>query len=464
MFHPTPLRLVFSVFLLVHCLHLAGQKGVVFEGEQIAHFARSSSLTEEFNDFQIIRLDVPSIDDYVHHKEYDGLISLSIGRKHLWRLLLLEHDIRSTKWIQGGRSDLRSRNITFRGMIYDNADSKVRFSINGHFFSGFIDDGENRYFIEPLRNFLKAAPDLYILYQTRDIRDTGEKALCGAGAKHHEHLEATSANKARTQPPACLTTEVAIALDFSYVDHHGGYTNAVNQAITVMNNLDPNFDSAFESDIDFEIVEIFAATTAAEDPAEWTSTVDGDELLSNFRSWGNSGGFLSDFDLGQLWTKRNFHYEDSYGVVGLAYVGTACNYSRYHLLEHYSSNADKLRVLTAHEIGHNFGAGHDTLSAYIMKPSVNQSATTFSQMSIDAVNLSLGSRSCLSDCNLPCPDGMTITLGDPVGNYEAGNIIRTIGTVTVTSASTLDAPEVQLYPNFSSTSGVVFEIRNDGCN
>ncbi len=439
-----------------------------FEAELLPDFARSGILFSHFERFSVFQLDIEAINQHVRQPDYDGRLDLLIG-DHRWPLLLTEHDIRGNHW----KSRLRQngkvltltnlQNITFRGHLLENAESMVRLSIKSDLLYGMIDDGETKFFIEPLSNFDQAQPQLFVVYRADDVKPDEHGSLCGVTAKEklQERIEAN--HQGRSSPPACLITELAIALDFSYVDHHNGYTSAVDQAISVMNTVDPNFDEVFESDIEFEIVEMFVSTTPADDPVQWTDTLDGGVLLSNFRSWGNSGGFVGEFDLAQLWTKRNFHYENKYGVVGLAYVGTTCYYSRYHLLEHYTSNPDKLRALTAHEIGHNFGANHDTLTTYIMRSSVNPDAVTFSQMSSDAVNASLASRTCLSDCNLTCHENVTILMGDPGGNFEAGITIRTIGSVTISTSSVFDAPEVQLYPNFSTASGVSFEVRTDGC-
>ena len=101
----------------------------------------------------------------------------------------------------------------------------------------------------------------------------------------------------------------------------------------------------------------FVSTCELCDP--WTTSTDALDLLSNFRTWGNAGGFSNGtgYDLAQLWTARDICYLGSCSTVGLAYIGVVCGFSRYHILEDFSTNATSLRVLTSHEIGHNFNCG-----------------------------------------------------------------------------------------------------------
>ncbi|NND08959.1 MAG: hypothetical protein HKN87_21515 [Saprospiraceae bacterium] len=178
---------------------------------------------------------------------------------------------------------------------------------------------------------------------------------------------------------------MAIALDYSYVSSNGGETSAVNKAIGVMNTVDMYFDDSFNTDVDFAIVEMFVSTCAQCDPSTWTSTLDALELLNNFGTGAaGTSGFSTDFDLGQIWTNRNIEYEGNSYVVALAWRPGVC-YSKYHLLEDYTNNHNRLSTLTAHEIGYNFGSKHDTIPGHIMYSSVNGSGS-WSQLSKDAIN------------------------------------------------------------------------------
>jgi len=73
-------------------------------------------------------------------------------------------------------------------------------------------------------------------------------------------------------------------------------------------------------------------------------------VLSQFSKAVNSG----DFCLAHLLTKRDFGC-----VVGLAYVGTLCRKSANTAWTKVSASAASVVHIMAHEVGHNFGSGHD---------------------------------------------------------------------------------------------------------
>ena len=294
-----------------------------------------------------------------------------------------------------------------------------------------------------------------------EIRDSEDTHICGMILMEKATHAQESWAKKRSAMPPCLTAELAIAMDTAYINHLGGKIAAINQVISVMNTVDPNFEGAFDSDIDFQIVECF---TPDEDPEEWSDGVNGAVILQEFRSWSHSGGFINDFDIGQMWTTRDFHYLNDFGAIGVAYIKTVCGFSRFHLLEHTSGSSPSvadLRVLTAHEIGHNFGARHDTVTTdFIMKPALNASATEFSSQSKDYINPFLSIINCLTPCGTPCDYLIEVSTS---GDYEAMGLIHTSGSVTIGANSLFNAPEVVLNPNFTAITGVVFEISNDGC-
>ena len=164
-----------------------------------------------------------------------------------------------------------------------------------------------------------------------------------------------------------------------------------------MNSVAGSYEGAFDKDIKFEIVEHYVSSCATCDP--WPSTTDGNQLLSSFSSWGSSG-FTNRHDLGQLWTSRDFCGQSSCGTIGLAWIRAVCGSGRYHILEDFTTVAWQLRVLTVHEIGHNFGANHVNGSGYIMTPSVSTNTTTWSPTSISSINQALDAFTCLEDCVL----------------------------------------------------------------
>ncbi len=396
-------RLVWMASVILYSASLSLAQENFFQAFIVEDHGRSGVLTQYFVEPTIISLDAQRLDEYVRRGDYQGQISLQIGSDRIWNMMLTEHDIRGAEYVAmvatpSGIQELpRSRNITFQGHLIGDPESAVRLSIDGNFIFGYIQQADDLYFIEQRRNFEKAVPaNHYIFYHENTVLDAFTENKCGVTLmKNADNLvEEKRKQRSAGAVAPCIATELAVAADWSYSQDHGGTQGAINQSIAVMNTVIPNYSGSFSSDIDFQIVEHFISGCSTCDP--WSSSTDPSTLLSSFRTWGPSG-FSNTFDLGQLWTDRDF----TGSTVGLAYVGTVCGFSRYHILQDYTTSATSLRVLTAHEIGHNFDCSHDASGApYIMAPSVN-SSSAWSSASISSVNSYISGVSCLEAC---CPD------------------------------------------------------------
>lgn len=83
-------------------------------------------------------------------------------------------------------------------------------------------------------------------------------------------------------------------------------------------------------------------------------------------------------------------------VVGLAYVGSACE-SGYKGFVVSTQQLELASRIVAHEFGHVLGAVHDTTQCGtgIMNPYISQSLTTYTQCSIDAIESNLDGYTCM---------------------------------------------------------------------
>ena len=116
---------------------------------------------------------------------------------------------------------------------------------------------------------------------------------------------------------------------------------------------------------------------------------------------------LSATGLTHLFTGRQLDGD----TAGVAYTLALCSqrFAASLTMAHNSAALDTL--ITAHEIGHVFGAPHDGTEQcastpqgqYIMTPTLNTSVTSFSQCSLDQINAVIDSYSCVVALPPPAP-------------------------------------------------------------
>ncbi len=273
-------------------------------------------------------------------------------------------------------------------------DVDARLTLNKDYFSGLFRKGKAYYYIEPLSQFIPSAPPhSYVAYKASDVIPV-ENATCGAAQVRRKKKEIMQSILNKTGN--CYEVELAIASDGLMFQKYGSVTAVENHNITVMNNVAGNWDDEFADEIQFIIVEQYVSTSPSADP--WTSSTNPNALLNSFTAWGPTG-FSQTHDLGQLWTDRDFDGS----TIGIAWVGVVCTSNRYHCLQDFSSNAEFLRVLTSHEIGHNFDALHDASgSPYIMAPAVSTS-TQWSSASVTDINAHIAAKAAPNGCLAACP-------------------------------------------------------------
>ena len=156
-------------------------------------------------------------------------------------------------------------------------------------------------------------------------------------------------------------SDIACDADFEFFQLNGSNaTSVVNDIENVLNNVSLLYDR--DVNISYEVTTIVVRTTAA-DP--YTTTVMND-LLCEFRNkWNTSPENEIQRDVAQLFTGKQI----TGNVIGLAWLGVVCNQAgndcgavgnlAYSCVESRFTNiADFRTSLSAHELGHNWQAGH----------------------------------------------------------------------------------------------------------
>ena len=196
---------------------------------------------------------------------------------------------------------------------------------------------------------------------------------------------------------ALKQAEMATEADYEYFQQYGSNQSSVNAAIlSIMNGVAGIYEA--QLNLTFSLTYQHVWTVSA-DPYTFTNS---SQLLVQFENYWETNvrpGHPS--DMVHLWTGKDL---DS-NVVGLAYLGTVCGNHRYGLSQDLHDSSYDV-PLSAHEIGHNFNANHDSCSGsdrFLMCPYVIQNATAFSATSLSAINNFVASVSCLSTVTPPPP-------------------------------------------------------------
>lgn len=373
-------------------------------------------LDQQFSEYQTMRLDHQAF--YQHYLANNGVINfgLQIDRRAPLQLSLAPYELRATDYQlqlqeesgRVSRSGPNTRTAVHRGSVAnaDGAMGEAVFTFDEQFVLGRWDQNGTTYFLEPLWRFVRDADrDLYVVYRQEDAIIPED--FCGTDVSHGHfgpaHLKEIAKPKADGQEKIvgeCLITEIALASDFElFVDLGSSATSVENFFFNNLANVQTNYDNEFDDEIVFEVVTTFIATCNATSCDPWTNNTNAGTLLNDFQDWGQSGGFGGvTYDVATLWTGRNFNG----GTIGVAWLSGLCTNLRYNTCENFSSSSQLLRVLWAHELGHNFGSGHDNSGTWIMSPSVNTS-TQWSTQSQNAINNLIASVSCLSSCGVSEP-------------------------------------------------------------
>jgi len=425
----------------------------------------SAALDKQFEAYQLFEADPDALRRELQKDSISTELHLRIGAWPIWNLQMEAHDLRAPDFqlvVQGpnGRSTLeRSENKTYRGAQSGNPDAAARMTVDRNFLYGLVEKGEEVYYFEPaeyLDSTIRSG--IYVAYKASDVKQ--QSHTCGTNDAHqHGPKPAPEAGRMMMQ---CYGVEMGLAADYSLFSQYGSVTATENFMLGVLNNVQTNYDNEFNNEIEFQVQGFFISTCPSCDP--WTSSNNAGALLNSFANWGNGGGFGFNHSLATLWTNRNL----SGSTIGIAYVGGFCTSNRYNVCQRFTLNAEQLRVLQSHEIGHNFSATHDAPNSnFIMAPSVNTSNqwSLASQNAINGnINASANNPFCFSACGGGGPGGPGVlppeaAIGAPVTEACPGSVLQFIDESTndpvswewtfqggVPSTSTAQNPVVQ-YPN-----------------
>jgi hypothetical protein len=299
----------------------------------------------------------------------------------------------------------------YQGAIEGVPGSWARISVQDGLPRGMIWDGSELFIVDAAPNGVNYGAAGTVMFKLSDAvleqgisftgdteetpRDAAEAydALVGElGARTHA-LQAGVATEA---------VKISILGDAAYLRRYADETQARDAILTRLNNVDGIFSSQLGVELQVVSVNLTGAL-----PAGISATTDSSALLADVGQLRLNTPALSATGLTHLFTGQDLDGNNA----GRAYTLALCSkrYAASLTMAHSSVALDTL--ITAHEIGHVFGAPHDGTEqcastpqdGYIMAANLDSSVTSFSRCSLDEINEVMDSYACVVPLPPPSP-------------------------------------------------------------
>lgn len=430
---------------------------------------RLSTLDEKFSDYTIFSMDTRQLNDLRKSTSQTFSANISLSKNQSWDLVLIPNDLRAASYqaivyTDKGEQTWDYEVHTYKGYANQNTENEVRLTIKDDHVSGYISEGDDLYYIEPVRQIVKSSnSNDFVIYLTSDMTQTTNITCQADHLQEGVEIVENDATLKSGGAAGCYTLELAIEADYEYYQIHGDESN--NIIMGIMNEVEGVYSTDFGLDIDITYQGLY---TTENDPYSDSITTSG-YIISEFRNYWNSNKQDVHRDLAHLFTGRSMN-----GVsVGVAFTNATCSSVSfaYGVSQNIASFANSRFVLTAHEIGHNLNAQHShgescSGGGSIMCSGVQPGAFYFSEAAKTAISAKLNA---ITDClGGSKPGGLTADTGCSTvnltweGSADADYAVRVRPTGTV-AWTNYDSPTNTLQIDNLEAQEYEFQVRK-GCN
>ncbi len=443
--------LVLAFFIFVITVSVFGQKSL------------DHDLNKSFNRYNLVKLDKTSV---LNKAKSEQIIEFqAYGRE--FEFILTPNDLRTGNYraiettSSGEREMPRAEITTYKGKLLNDPDSEVRFTLTEKNLEGLIYTGGNKFFITEARNFSNSARqndvivysdgDLIKTFDLSDdiegndkrpeIREVEGKDIEGKIdfgldiVKRYLYGADKSAEANATSAAADLRIiEIATEADYQWVTTSGSASAANNEILGIMNLV----DGIYKRDLNLSVTVTFQHAWSTSDPYSTSSMTD---LLSSFQNYWNTNYPYTQYprDAAHLFTGKLAN-------AGISYGNFICRYT----LNAYSltgRSGSLSHIITAHEIGHDLGAGHvdnsGTCANSIMNPVGSYLSTNFCSVSqaqiqnyVSAYGTCLTTAGGTTPTPTPTPVGTYTLVASPSAIASGGQV--TVNWTAPTGSSALD--------------------------
>ncbi len=340
----------------------------------------------------------------------------------------------------GVEVEVESSALHYSGTVEGDPDSWVRISESNGQYVGLIKTEGEIFVVEPSDLWaLAQTSSSHVAYRLDEV-DLDADLACGVShapetrtGRRHRKERRSLADAASVFDGAALqgtaggftNTEIALVGDYEYFAANnwpGGYT-----AWTWLEAVTNAVAGIYEQDVGVSFIvasnTIYTNDTASNVPFPLTPTGTGcqtgklaGDVLAEFAGTRGSGQYpwsLANSDVAHLFTGRPLCGSGGSNpqfVIGIAYFNGICaNSTGTGVSEDWSTGLGSMSILVAHELGHNFNAGHTSNcsphSCCVMESGLGGSCVQdrFSSGSISTITSYAASRTCLDSGPPPTP-------------------------------------------------------------
>jgi hypothetical protein len=300
---------------------------------------------------------------------------------------------------EGGRmTELpRTPSRAWRGTVGGDERTHVRLVLDEQKFEGIVVTPDETFFVEPARDLSAAAgPKEFVFYAASSVKQRGGECgttlagKVGAESPIAGDKTATAATIAGIEPASAFAPEtradMATEADFEFFQVNGNSESATNADILdILTQVDAIYDQQLGIRLRVTFQRVW---TTANDP--YTLNDPNSALNELVLTYDNTFQTPPARNLTHMFTGKTWQGSS---IIGIAYPGVVCDNpsQSYGISRSRFTTSNSLRVaLTAHEIGHNFGASHPNQESIVppdCSPSIMnsfvQSTTSFCQFSRD---------------------------------------------------------------------------------
>jgi hypothetical protein len=329
---------------------------------------------------------------------------------------------------------------TYRGTLLGEEGSRVAASYDENGLYARIQRADGmEFWIEPVfRGASVTALPQHILYQTEQVIEAGKSCAAESIAQYAVPGGLIGASPGSGSSAgqsignfggggimglaAGTTAELACDADFEYYQDWGSVSATTNRIESVINTV----NLQYERDVDItHAITTIIVRSSSNDPY---SRKRAEQLLNQFRSEWNSNQSGVARDVAQLFTGKTI----SGGTIGIAWVSQVCNLSyAYSMVESdFNGNFASSTDLSAHELGHNWGAGHCSCTSYTMNPYITNANVFNPGGTIPSITSYRDSQSCFGTVTPP-QDPVSIHVGSIVAGIQGVGHGHKRGTASV---------------------------------